>query len=250
MFIIGSNPVLHGVLFKGLSPKERSCMKTSVLVHKQEFVDEMDKWTKPLIIYKTNAADNAQNIFQPTTLMFMWYAAIVWIIIFVGFIIWEFWIWRPKHKRRKEMKKKQLEEKERENERENEMEKDPGQLKNNQTKASAEELRRNVLNLDQEKSREKNFIHEMHTNQAFVIEDRRNSDFQALIKRQNEELLQLQKKLTDIKLEWDRMVKEVQRRHRREQKVYLTVMNDDLDKFSLSYNDETGKGTAWPTICL
>ncbi|CAD5124490.1 DgyrCDS12770 [Dimorphilus gyrociliatus] len=237
------NPVLHGVLFKGLSPSVRACLKTTVLVHKQEFVDEIDKWTKPLIIYKTNAADNAQNIFQPTTLMFMWYAALVWAAVFILFIIWEIKIWRPKHNRRQKIKnQKRLADEER----------DIGQIKNNQSKANAEELKRNVLNLGQEeKSGEKTFTNEIYCNQVFVVEDQATIDFQSLIKRQNKELLQLQKKLADIKLEWDKMVREVQKRHREEQKVYLASFTDDFIKHSVvNDNDKEVEGSAWPTICL
>ena len=30
----------------------------------------------------------------------MWYGALAWIVLFLGFVIWEFCYWRPKHRRR------------------------------------------------------------------------------------------------------------------------------------------------------
>ena len=48
----------------------------------------------------TTAAESAQTLFQPRTIMYMWYGLGAWVIIFVAFVIWEFTHWRPKHKRR------------------------------------------------------------------------------------------------------------------------------------------------------
>ncbi len=52
-------------------------------------------------IKTTTAAESAEKLFQPRTVMYMWYSLGAWVCIFIVFVLWEFCYWRPKHRRRK-----------------------------------------------------------------------------------------------------------------------------------------------------
>ena len=48
------------------------------------------------------ALESAHGLFQPKTINYMLYCLAAWVVIFLGFVLWEFVYWRPKHKLKKQ----------------------------------------------------------------------------------------------------------------------------------------------------
>ena len=63
----------------------------------------MVRYHCPFQVKTTTAAESAEKLFQPRTVLYMWYCLAAWVLIFILFVLWEFLYWRPKHRRRKSM---------------------------------------------------------------------------------------------------------------------------------------------------
>ncbi|ELU07100.1 hypothetical protein CAPTEDRAFT_188993 [Capitella teleta] len=100
------NPLDQGMVIHSQDEELVSCLEKEVSTLGESSLHLLTTYISPLTTSTASAAESAQTLFQPKTVMYMWYGLGAWVCVFIAFVIWEFVVWRPKHKQRKAIKRK------------------------------------------------------------------------------------------------------------------------------------------------